>query len=446
MSELRQLALEIARCGNVAEARNAGGHPCKKIVSVQSGGSGNVHVPEAWAGALDSARVLYISSNPAIGDVLEGEDQGTAELYPREADDDSFIEKFIVDRFTADPAYASKDGSFLQVNGLRSKKKVSFWVNIRNRSIELMGADADPAHSYAMTEVVHCKSRKDNMGVKEARTVCADLYLERIISHSPASVLVVVGAQARDALKSRWSLPGAFGAMTKATPELGSVVASETESIVQRTIAGVDRVVVFLPHPNSQGTKKTFADNYPNSLIDLQKAAAPRGSVGTAVVVAARVAYGEYLEHGAYVCQPNRRFRADTTHLSFYSEQQIQPHIAEIEAIYDDVSFTYAEAAQRAASEDEMERRLGLVIASFLNAGVREEGARHEVILLSQANDFATLELTAPVVNDLTNAEGRRIAFTQGHRYVDLEVLTGGISATSKIARLRPLYDDAEEL
>ena len=43
------------------------------------------------------------------------------------------------------------------------------------------------------------------------------------------------------------------------------------------------------------------------------------------VVVAARVAYSEYLKHGAYVCQPETSsFRQGLTHMGFYADGAIQ--------------------------------------------------------------------------------------------------------------------------
>ncbi len=436
MDEVRKLALEVARCGNITHARKDAAHPCHEIVSVQKPDPATFHVPEAWAGAIDTARVLYISSNPSIGDIAEGQDPATEELYPKESDSDEFIQDFIVNRFNPDSGYADLNGSYRQVSGQPSTKKVSFWTNMRNRSIELLGHDAHPNESYAMTEVVHCKSKKDRMGVKAARSACSDLYLDRIIALSPARVLVVVGVQAGDALKTRWDLPQQFGIMKKEASGTASIVASEADSMVLREIAGRERTVVFLPHPNSQGTRKFFSDNYPENMLNLRRAAAPVAVIGTAAVVAATVAYGEYLSHGAYVCQPNRYFRPSTTHFAFYSDRQIQPHVAEIEEIFKDVVFTSEEAASWTASQDRSGQRLGVVIASFLAAGLREHGERYDVILLSQENEASTLQLTSPVINDLKNSQGRAVAFTQGQRYVDLEVLTGGISLTSKIARL----------
>lgn len=41
-------------------------HPCRKIVDSQDAFEGPFQVPEAWACNLESARIVYLSSNPAI--------------------------------------------------------------------------------------------------------------------------------------------------------------------------------------------------------------------------------------------------------------------------------------------------------------------------------------------------------------------------------------------
>jgi hypothetical protein len=64
-------------------------------------------------------------------------------------------------------------------------------------------------------------------------------------------------------------------------------------------------------------------------------------------VVAARVAYPEYLRHHAYVCQPNRAFRQGLTHMGFYAESAIQPHFPRILRHVDVVPFTADGAALR---------------------------------------------------------------------------------------------------
>ena len=151
------------------------------------------------------------------------------------------------------------------------------------------------------------------------------------------------------------------------------------------------------------------------------------------VVVAARFAYGEYLRHGAYVCQPERAFRDGLTHMGFYAEGSIQTHVARILDREDLVLFT-AEEALRRRGGDERNRRVGEVIQALLSEGRREAGKHYQVFVLSAPNDPGTVRLPQPIVNDTVTASGRPWAWTMGQRYVSLVGLTRpGMTVTSEL-------------
>ncbi|WP_435111751.1 hypothetical protein [Nocardiopsis synnemataformans] len=151
------------------------------------------------------------------------------------------------------------------------------------------------------------------------------------------------------------------------------------------------------------------------------------------VIVAADLAYDEYLDTGAYICQPRRSFRDGLTHMGFYAQQAIKPEIARIEACEDRVPFTYAEADRREANSG-TDARIGAVIRRALEAGEREEGEEYMVFLLSGPEDAETVVLEAPVVNDTVASSGRPWAWTMGQRYVSLAALhKPGVRTTSDL-------------
>ncbi len=138
------------------------------------------------------------------------------------------------------------------------------------------------------------------------------------------------------------------------------------------------------------------------------------------VVVAARAAWPEYQEHGAYVCQPDRTFRDGLTHFGFYANGAIQPLVPQIRQHYSSVPFSRLEATvRRAAGDDE----LANVIERFLDAGLRLAGDAQGVVILSPADDPKTEKLDAPVANDTVTAAGRPWAWTLGQRYTRLKAL-----------------------
>ncbi|WP_150244119.1 hypothetical protein [Nocardiopsis quinghaiensis] len=151
------------------------------------------------------------------------------------------------------------------------------------------------------------------------------------------------------------------------------------------------------------------------------------------VVVAASQAYPEYLESAAYICQPGRSFREGLTHMGFYAQQAIQPHLARILTCEDHVPFTYEEALRREGNGGR-DARIGDLVRASLETGAREEGQEYMVFLLSEPEAPETVVLEAPVANDTVAASGRPWAWTMGQRYVSLAALRKpGVRTTSDL-------------
>jgi uracil-DNA glycosylase len=127
----------------------------------------------------------------------------------------------------------------------RSGPSVRYWTGVRQVTEDLFGGgELRPGRDYALTEVVHCKSRAE-AGVGSAVRVCAPLYLPRVVALSPARLIVVLGDYARNAARSVFDYqhPGVL------TPPL---------RLLRRT-----RRIVFLAHPATR--QKT--PKYPKRLV-----------------------------------------------------------------------------------------------------------------------------------------------------------------------------------
>lgn len=146
------------------------------------------------------------------------------------------------------------------------------------------------------------------------------------------------------------------------------------------------------------------------------------GSANDVVVIPARIAWSEYQDTHAYVCQAGRVFQP-VKYLAFYSSGQIQPVVPRILEIYDSVEF------RRGYHKE----RLGQIVNALIESRQREEGERYKVILLSPPDDPKTQRLAAPIINDLTSDSGRITAFTQNQRYVSLARLKT-VQTTSELA------------
>ncbi|MFD7877726.1 hypothetical protein ACFV5G_27115 [Streptomyces sp. NPDC059766] len=148
------------------------------------------------------------------------------------------------------------------------------------------------------------------------------------------------------------------------------------------------------------------------------------------VIVPARFAWPEYQRFDAYICQPHRAFH-NVSYCGFYTLNAIQPVVANIRSYHPDVLMTH-ENAQRL--RDMGHHALGDLVSLVLNSGDRDEGKSNGIMLLSGPDDPDTVHLPHPITNDTVKEQtGRRIAWTQNHRYATLAQLASGISLTSQL-------------
>jgi hypothetical protein len=169
---------------------------------------------------------------------------------------------------------------------------------------------------------------------------------------------------------------------------------------------------------------ETISDQALYLLRELQAFLLNEGLVDTdeVVVVAARVAYSEYLERGSYVCQPGRPFRDGVTHIGFYADSAIQKYIPKIEHQEDFILFTRDEAISRKEGTAH-DQAIGTIIEGDLASGRREDGERYKVFLLTKVGDADTEELSNAIKNDTVAVSGRPWAWTQSQRYVSIRSL-----------------------
>lgn len=232
-ADAREVFLSVARCANVARCLESDApHPCREIVRQQVrmrgvAGYGDFQVPEPWVGEITVAPILFVSSNPSIG-----EDRHALGSSSDDALWDSHHHAFGggTREYVLDGIYSTTpEGERL--------KKVAYWVAVRARARELI-EDAVPGRDYALTEVVHCKSERET-GVAEAAAECGEMHLRRVLALSPAPVVIVVARVAREAF-------------------LGAG-ASSPSGVVERELGGRSRLLVYVPHPAAWGGPRRLA-------------------------------------------------------------------------------------------------------------------------------------------------------------------------------------------
>lgn len=220
-----ELLAEIVQCPNITSVLACNLHnPCEKVVRSQ--GVSNLdyfQVPEPWNGDIVQAPLLYLSSNPSVSDVEE---------YPAWSSSDELIHDFFVHRFgggikawvKSGKHGLARDGSYLPAT--------AYWSEILNRSKELFGRDARPGKDYALTEIVHCKSR-NMIGVASALDECSKRYLNKVLEISGADIIALIGKKVGDRFRSALK------------------VSDDTKLVGPRSLAGRERLILFLAAPGS---------------------------------------------------------------------------------------------------------------------------------------------------------------------------------------------------
>jgi hypothetical protein len=238
----------VSRCPNVRICLQPGAahHPCHEIVNSQEQEFGvtsydNFQVPEPWTGEIDRAPILFILSNPSIGK--------DNEAFGSSSDEEIWDSHYYV--FGGGKKQYTKDGKYT-TGPTGERNLVPTWAGVRKRAEELIpDREVTPGIDYALTEIVHCKSKSEKTGVTRALPTCTKLHFESIMNVAAARVIVALG-KAREHVRSLYKISDSPG------------IAAEI------TIGGRPRLVAFLGHPTGP-EKRKFSWVYPTDLPRLRK-------------------------------------------------------------------------------------------------------------------------------------------------------------------------------
>jgi hypothetical protein len=238
------LALRISSCSNFLDVLDGKMNACVNVVNWQVDAHiekpvrvemrrSTFHRPEPWAGNLSSAPIMFLSSNPSFD---------PRENFPTLDWDDKDAEDFFVNRFSErtdrgygaidGPKVASQDRAILKKENIPALTgRVKTWYTLRSRAAALLEKSVDDtraANDYVMSEVVHCKSRKEE-GVFEALPACVSKWFLPLLEASSAKLVVVSGEPAGRAVKQAIAqvtptgdgLPRTWGSWRGKDPALG---------------------------------------------------------------------------------------------------------------------------------------------------------------------------------------------------------------------------------
>ena len=227
--ERNELLLAITRCPELGKARADSRHPCNRVVCAQD--PGDYHVPEPWQGHIETAPILFISLNPGYGE---------NQVFPTPSWSDENTKDFFERRFDQSAGWTRRrpgnliDMRVKDANGYEffPKNAVRHWRYINTCATKLLGREPVFGQDIAMTQVVHCKSKKWN-GTSDTVCHCTDLWLQAIMELSAAKVIVTISDPTWNACAEAWGL------------QSGRLVQFDVP------IVGSQRAVLRLPHPRS---------------------------------------------------------------------------------------------------------------------------------------------------------------------------------------------------
>ena len=125
------------------------------------------------------------------------------------------------------------------------------------------------------------------------------------------------------------------------------------------------------------------------------------------VIVPAKNAWAIYQNASVYSCQVNRSFQP-AVYIGFYNKQQIQPTLAKILEIHDNVTLL----------RNMHEGELGLAVNSLLDIAPDLNGISQKIFVLSPIDSADSIQLPNAIQNDSKSYSGKTVAFTQSQRYV----------------------------
>ena len=169
---MQDLLLSIARCGEFEAAKADCNHPCHKIVSIQA--QKDYQLPEPWNGNIESAQILYISSNPSYN---------PEEIFPNNSWSNEVIEQFFRNRF---------QNSYYT--------KTPYWTCIKKYTSWIIGIPVDDPtlpDRICIMEIVHCKSLRET-GVQSCYKHCVQKWLNAILREFKGQYIVLLGRFAKE--------------------------------------------------------------------------------------------------------------------------------------------------------------------------------------------------------------------------------------------------------
>lgn len=206
-------------------------------------------------------------------------------------------------------------------------------------------------------------------------------------------------------------------------PAAASAVASEDGRLVWLNFAALDEAIGNVLEQDGAlvSDRERYLLHELRLLFESDGLLAPLEDV---IVVAARTAWPQYLEYGAYICLPGRPIRQGMSRMGFYTAKAIKPLFPTIRSRAV-ITVTDEAAAELAASGHLFANEFASLIRRLLADRHDLVGAEAGVLLLSPPDSPDTVRLDHDIVHTGSGA------WTQYQRYVRSSVIEAGTALTT---------------
>lgn len=153
------------------------------------------------------------------------------------------------------------------------------------------------------------------------------------------------------------------------------------------------------------------------------------------LVLPAKRAYGEYLNSGLYLCQPNRSFQP-SSRLGFYCDGEIKPIFPKILNSIESVRFEKDAISDNSDLTDDEKSELLNAIENLSEDKIKRIGDDAKVMFLSSPDSSDTLNIKNAIKNNLKSSTGKNTAFTQNQRYITTDAVKENPKSTKELLDL----------
>ena len=210
-SNAKNIAWEIINCG-LQNAPNPNSVCNALYKSQQCTSIADFQIPEPWNGDIENAPILFVGLNPGFLDV---------ELYPKLGNpywtlangkfDPAKVEDFFEHRFNSSYQYVQyPNRTKIVPEGYKVLRWRTFWAYVKSIADKILNtSNSNPGVDFAITEIVHCKSKDISCIHSNCYNICFNHFVKILSIAQNLQYIVVLGRPTRDRISNYFGISSA---------------------------------------------------------------------------------------------------------------------------------------------------------------------------------------------------------------------------------------------